>query len=42
MLLARTTPARLGHHPVLRELARRSGRAEVHLLPADGRPERNR
>jgi NitT/TauT family transport system ATP-binding protein len=39
MLLARRTPARAGHHPVLRELARASGRAEVHVLPAERSPE---
>jgi K+-sensing histidine kinase KdpD len=35
MFLARRTPARAGHHPVLRELARAPGRAEVHVLPAE-------
>jgi NitT/TauT family transport system ATP-binding protein len=35
MLLARRTPARAGHHPVLRELARASGGAEVHVLPSE-------
>ena len=35
MLLARRTPARAGHHPVLRELARSSGGAEVHVLPSE-------
>jgi NitT/TauT family transport system ATP-binding protein len=35
MLLARGTPARSGHHPVLRELARAPGGPEVHVLPAD-------
>ena len=35
VLLARGTPARAGHHPVLRELARVPGRAEVHVLPAE-------
>jgi NitT/TauT family transport system ATP-binding protein len=39
LLLARGTPARAGHHPVLRELARRSGPAEVHVLPAGPRPD---
>jgi K+-sensing histidine kinase KdpD len=39
MLLARRTPARAGHHPVLRELARASGGAEVHVLPAERSPE---
>jgi len=38
LLLARDTPARAGHHPVLRELARVSGRAEVHVLPAEAGP----
>jgi NitT/TauT family transport system ATP-binding protein len=38
MLLARGTPARAGHHPVLRELARLSSRAEVHVLPAEAGP----
>jgi NitT/TauT family transport system ATP-binding protein len=38
MLLARRVPVRPGHHPMLRELARRSGGAEVHVLPAEGRP----
>jgi NitT/TauT family transport system ATP-binding protein len=35
MLLARGAPARAGRHPVLRELARASGGAEVHVLPAE-------
>ena len=35
MLLARRTSARSGHHPVLRELARSSGGAEVHVLPSE-------
>jgi NitT/TauT family transport system ATP-binding protein len=35
MLLARRTPARAGHHPVLRELARAPGGAEVHVLPSE-------
>jgi K+-sensing histidine kinase KdpD len=35
MILARHTPARPGHHPVLRELARAPGGAEVHVLPAE-------
>jgi NitT/TauT family transport system ATP-binding protein len=39
MLLARRTPARAGHHPVLRELARASGGAEVHVLPAERSPD---
>jgi NitT/TauT family transport system ATP-binding protein len=34
----RGTQARAGHHPVLRELVRRSGDAEVHVLPAVPRP----
>jgi NitT/TauT family transport system ATP-binding protein len=39
MLLARRTPARAGHHPVLRELARAPGGAEVHVLPAERNSE---
>jgi NitT/TauT family transport system ATP-binding protein len=35
MILARHTTARPGHHPVLRELARAPGGAEVHVLPAE-------
>ena len=35
MLLARRTPVRAGHHPVLRELARAPGGAEVHVLPSE-------
>jgi NitT/TauT family transport system ATP-binding protein len=35
MILARHTPARPGHHPVLRDLARAPGGAEVHVLPAE-------
>ena len=35
MLLARRTPARAGHHPVLRKLARAPGGAEVHVLPSE-------
>jgi hypothetical protein len=35
MLLARHTPVRPGYHPVLRELARAPGGAEVHVLPAE-------
>jgi len=35
MLLAHRTPARARHHPVLRELARAPGGAEVHVLPAE-------
>jgi K+-sensing histidine kinase KdpD len=42
MLLARSTPDQAGHHPVLRELAHRPGGAEVHVLPAEDRPERHR
>ena len=41
MLLARLTPAQVGHHPVLRELARTPGRAELHVLPAERSPERH-
>jgi K+-sensing histidine kinase KdpD len=40
LLLARGRPARGGHHPVLRELARRSSYAEVHVLPAGAQAER--
>jgi hypothetical protein len=35
MLLARRTPVRAGHHPVLRELARAPGGAEVHVLRSE-------
>ena len=42
MLLARRIPARAGHHPVLRELARASGGAEVHVLPAEHGSEQTR
>jgi K+-sensing histidine kinase KdpD len=41
MLLARRTPARAGHHPVLRELVRAPGGAEVHVLPAGRSAERH-
>ncbi len=37
IMLARDAGFRAGRHPLLRELSRRSGDAEVHLLPADGR-----
>ena len=37
IMLARDAEFRAGRHPLLRELARRSGDAEVHVLPADGR-----
>jgi hypothetical protein len=42
MLLARLTPAPVGHHLVLRELARTPGRPELHVLPAERCPERHR
>jgi hypothetical protein len=42
MLLARRIPARAGHHPVLRELARASGGAEVRVVPAEHSSEQTR
>jgi NitT/TauT family transport system ATP-binding protein len=40
LLLARAAPAEAVHHPVLYELARQPGDAEVHVLPAAARPDR--
>ncbi len=37
IVLARDAVARPGRHRVLRELARRAGDAELHILPAEGR-----
>ncbi len=37
IVLARDAAARAGRHPVLRDLARRAGDAEVHVLPAESR-----
>jgi hypothetical protein len=37
LVLARDAGAHPGRYPVLRELGRRAGSAEVHVLPASGR-----